>query len=166
MTDLKLSTRLITIGNGDKVATESQGTVTSLTNDNGQKIKLTDVYYAPSFTKHSIVIMVKLIQDDWSFCVADKTEFVFTDPIIKNTVKFTQNLRNKLFYLSAIRMAEEMPNINSLTTAPVTLDINIAHGLHGHPDTRTVTAMAKKEDWTLTGLVKPCGLCALAKARA
>ena len=164
MTDLKPSNRLITIGNGDKVATESQGTVT-LTNENGQKIKLTDVYYAPSFTKH-IVSMAKLIQDDWSFCVADKTELVFSDPSIKNTVKFIQSMRDKLFYLSATRLSEDTPNINSLTTAPVTLDINIAHGLLGHPDTRTVTAMAKKEDWTLTGSAKPCGSCALAKARA
>ena len=99
-------------------------------------------------------------------CVADKTEFVFSDRGIKNTVKFTQNLRDKLFYLRAIRTAEDTPNINSLTTAPVSLDINIAHGLLGHPDTRTVMAMAKKEGWTLTGSVKPCGSCALAKARA
>ena len=101
-----------------------------------RRIKLTDVYYAPSFTKH-IVSMAKLIQDDWSLCVADKTEFVFSDPGIKNTVKFTQNSRDKLFYLRAIRTAEDTPNINSLTTAPVSLDINIAHGLLGHPDTRT-----------------------------
>ena len=55
----------------------------------------------------------------------------------------------------------------SLTTAPATLDINIAHGLLGHPDTKTVTAMAKEHaGWTLTGSVQPCGSCALAKARA
>ena len=63
MTDLKPSTRLITIGNADKVATESQGTVTLTNEVSGQKIKLTDVYYAPSFTKH-IVSMAKVIQDD------------------------------------------------------------------------------------------------------
>ena len=54
----------------------------------------------------------------------------------------------------------------SLTTAPVTLDINIAHHLLGHPDTKTVTAMAAEHGWTLTGIVKPCGSCALSKARA
>lgn len=34
------------------------------------------------------------------------------------------------------------PHVHSLVTAPVILDINIVHGLLGHPDTRTVTAMA------------------------
>jgi hypothetical protein len=48
----------------------------------------------------------------------------------------------------------------------VTLDINIAHGLLGHPDMRTVRSMASKHGWTLTGSVQPCGLCALAEARA
>jgi hypothetical protein len=164
MTDSKPCNRTITIGNGDKVATESQGTVT-LTNEKGQIIKLTGVYYAPTFTKH-IVSLAKLIQDDWSFCVADKTEFVLKYPGTKESVTFMQNSRDKLFYLSATRTVDDLPNVNSLTTAPVTLDANIAHGLLGHPDTRTVSAMAKKEGWTLTGTVKPCGSCALAKARA
>ncbi len=48
----------------------------------------------------------------------------------------------------------------------VTLDINIAHGLLGHPDMRTVRSMASKHGWTLTGSGQPCGLCALAEARA
>ena len=56
--------------------------------------------------------------------------------------------------------------VTSLTTALVKLDINIPHGLLGDPDTRSVTVMAKKHGWTLTGTVKPCGSCALAKACA
>lgn len=164
MTETKPSNRLITIGNGHKVATESQGSVT-LTNEKGQKIKLTDVFYAPTFTKH-IISMAKLIQDDWTLSVADKTEFVFAYPGTKDPVRFLQNSSDKLFYLSATRTVDDTSTINSLTTAPVTLDINIAHGLLGHPDTRTVISMAKKEGWTLTGTIKPCGSCALAKARA
>jgi hypothetical protein len=70
MTDLKPSDRKITIGNGDKIETLGQGPV--LTDEHGQMVKLTDVYYAPSFTKH-IVSMRKRIDDDWSFCIADKT---------------------------------------------------------------------------------------------
>ena len=61
MTDMKPSDREITIGNGDKVATQGQDTV-MLTNKLGQTIQLTDVYYAPTFTKH-IVSMRKLIDD-------------------------------------------------------------------------------------------------------
>jgi hypothetical protein len=34
--------------------------------------------------------------------------------------------------------------INSLTTAPVVLDVNNGHGLLGHPDTRTVMALVTK----------------------
>ena len=166
MTDLKPSDRKITIGNGDKIATLGQGTV-MLKDKLGQTVKLTDVYYAPSFTKH-IVSMRKLIDDDWSFCVADKTEFVFTDPATKSKVKFGRNDTDMLYYFSGTRAVadDSVQHVNSLTTAPVTLDINIAHGLLGHPDTKSVTAMAAKHGWTLTGTVKPCGSCALAKARA
>ena len=83
---MKPSDRKITIGNGDKVATQGQGNVI-LTDKLGQTIKLTDVYYAPTFTKH-IVSMRKLIDDDWAFHVADETEFVFFDVTMKGTVKF------------------------------------------------------------------------------
>lgn len=112
--------------------------------------------------------MRKLIDDDWSFCVADKTAFIFTDPVTKGTVKFGQNDGDMLYYMIGTRTAEAANNllVNNLTTAPVILDINIAHGVLGHPDTRTVTAMATKHGWTLTRTVKPCGSCALAKARA
>ncbi|KAI2489964.1 PIF1-like helicase [Fragilaria crotonensis] len=111
--------------------------------------------------------MRKLIDDDWSFSVADKTAFIFTDPVTKGSVKFSRNERDMLYYLIGTRTVKADNNllVNSLT-APVILDINIAHGLLGHPDTRTVTAMATKHGWTLTGTVKPCGSCALAKARA
>ncbi|KAI2494127.1 PIF1-like helicase [Fragilaria crotonensis] len=63
-------------------------------------------------------------------------------------------------------MTHDVEVVRSLTTKPVTLDINIAHGLLGHPDTRTVKAMAARQNWTLTGSVLPCGSSALAKARA
>ena len=62
MTDMKPLEREITIGNGDKVATQGQGTV-MLTDKLGQTIKQTDVYYAPTFTTH-IVSMMKLIDDN------------------------------------------------------------------------------------------------------
>jgi hypothetical protein len=130
-------------------------------------VKLMDAYYAPSFTKH-IVSMRKLINNDWSFCITDKTEFAFAAPVTKGTVKFGRNDRNMLYYFSGTRLVDTdtVQLVNSLTTAPVTLDINIVHGLLEHPDTRSVTAMATKYGWTLTGTVKPCGSCALAKARA
>ena len=79
MTERKPSDWKITIGNGDKIETLGQGRVTS-TDEHGRTVKLTDVYYAPSFKKH-ILSMRKLLDDDWSFCIADKTEFVFTDPV-------------------------------------------------------------------------------------
>jgi Zinc knuckle len=86
--DTKPSDRKITIGNGDKVATQGQGTV-MLMDKLGQTIKLTDAYYAPTFTKN-IVRMRKLIHDNWAFHVPDKREFVFMDPATKGTVKFGQ----------------------------------------------------------------------------
>ena len=88
--------RKITIRNGDKVAAQGQGTV-MLTDMLGQTIKLTDVYYAPTFTKHIFTTMRKLIDDDWAFHIADKTEFVFMDPATKGTVKFGQKDKD-MFY--------------------------------------------------------------------
>jgi hypothetical protein len=102
------------------------------------------------------------------FALQTKRSFVFTDPVTKGTVKFGHNNGDMLYYFSGTRLtdADTVQLVNSLTTAPVTLDINIAHGLLGHPNTRSVTAMAVKHGWTVTGTVKPCGSCALAKARA
>ena len=140
-----------------------------LTDRLGQTIKLTDVYYAPTFTKH-IVSMRKLFDDNWAFHIVDKTEFVFMDPATKGTVKFGRKDKEDMlyYYFTGTRNVDHANNplALSLTTAPVTLDINIAHGLVGHPDTKTATAMAAEHGWTLTGTVKPCGSCALVKARA
>jgi hypothetical protein len=92
---------------------------------------------------------------------------VFTNPVTKGTVKFGCNDSDMFYYFSGTRLVDTdtVQRVNSLTSVPVTLDINIAHGLLGHPDTRSVTAMATKHGWTFTGTVKPCGSCALAKAR-
>ena len=90
------------------------------------------------------------------------------DPATKGTVKFGWKDKDMLYYFTGTRNVDHANNLLalSLPTAPVTLDINIAHGLLGHPDTKTVIAMAKEHGWTLTGSVQPCGSCALAKARA
>ena len=104
--------------------------------------------------KH-IVSMRRLIDDNWVFHVADKMEFVFMDPATKGMVKFGRK-DNGMYNPLAL----------SLTTTPFTLEINIAHSLLRHPDTKTVTAMAAEHGWTLTGTVKPCGCCELSKARA
>jgi hypothetical protein len=113
------------------------------------------------------VSLRKLIDDDWKLDNADKAEFVLTDPNTTTTVRFERNNNDQLYYLSGIRASgHDVEEVHSLTTKPVTLDINIAHGLLGHPDTRTVKAMAARQNWTLTGSVLPSGLCALAKARA
>ena len=86
------------------------------------------------------------------------------------TVKFGWKDKEDMlyYYFTGTRNVDHANNplALSLTTAPVTLDINIAHGLVGHPDTKTATAMAAEHGWTLTGTVKPCGSCALVKARA
>ncbi len=112
MTDLKPSNREITIGNGDKVATLGQGTI-KLTDNHGQTVKLTDVYYAQKFTKH-IVSMWKLIHDDWSFCVADKTEFIFTDPVTnKGTVKFDRNKRDMFTILPVHGLSKTLQTTHS-----------------------------------------------------
>jgi hypothetical protein len=97
-----------------------------------------------------------------------KNEFVLTDPNKTTTVRFGRNNNDQLYYLSGKRTSgQEDEVVHSLTTKkPVSLDVNIAHGLLGHPDTGTVKAMAARQNWTLTGTVLPCGSCALAKARA
>jgi hypothetical protein len=165
MTNMRASDKNITIGNGDQIASLGQGTVT-LVDALGSLVTLTDVYFAPKFTKH-IASLRKLIDDDWKLDTADKNEFVLTDPNKATTVRFGRNDNDQLYYLSGKRtLGQEDEAVHSLTTKPVSLNINISHGLLGHPDTRTVKAMAARQNWTLTGTVLPCGSCALAKARA
>jgi hypothetical protein len=166
MTNMRPSDKMITVGNGAQIATLGQGTVT-LIDRRGKLVTLTDVYYAPKFTKH-IVSLRKLIDDDWTLDVADKREFVITDPGNSTTCRFERHDNDQLYYLNGTRTLGDIEReaVHSLTTKPVTLDINIAHGLLGHPDTRTVKAMATRQNWLLTGTIQPCGSCALAKARA
>ena len=166
MSNMRASDKMITIGNGAQVATLGQGTV-HLLDTRGNPVTLHDVYYAPKFTKH-IVSLRKLIDDDWTLNVADKTEFVLADPATESAMRFDRHDNDQLYYLTGTRVSapNDIEAVHSLTTKPVTLDINIAHGLLGHPDTRTVKAMAARQNWTLTGTVQPCGSCALAKARA
>jgi hypothetical protein len=148
------------------IETFGQGTVTLLDND-GKLVYFTDVYYAPEFTKH-IVSFRQLIEKNWSLTSVSRDEFVWDAPMSTEPVRFKMNASDKLCYFEGTRttVPEEHLTVNSLTASPVTLDINVAHGLLGHPDTRTVKAMAAQHDWTLTGSVQPCGSCALAKARA
>jgi hypothetical protein len=166
MSNTRASDKMITIGNGAQIATLGQGPV-RLLDTRGNPVTLHDVYYAPKFTKH-IVSLRKLIDDDWTLNVADKTEFVLADPATESAMRFDRHDNNRLYYLTGTRVsaANDIEAVHSLTTKPVTLDINIAHGLLGHPDTRTVKPMAARQNWTLIGTVQPCGSCALAKARA
>ena len=166
MTDMRPSNRKIEIGNGDMIETLGQGTVTLVDSD-GKTVSFTDVYYAPEFTKH-IVSFRQLIDANWSLNTVTRDEFVWDAPMTSEPVHFKISEKDRLCYFEGTRRAgpHDGVSVNSLTTSPVTLDINIAHGLLGHPDTRTVRAMAAKQGWTLTGTVKPCGSCALAKARA
>ena len=165
MTDMRPSNRKIEIGNGDMIETLGQGTVTLMDNE-GKLVTFTDVYYAPAFTKH-IVSFRQLIETNWSLNKVTREEFVWDAPMSTAPVRFKINDKDRLCYFEGTRtVAHDGVSVNSLTTSPVTLDINVAHGLLGHPDTRTVKAMAAKQGWTLTGTVKPCGSCALAKARA
>ena len=166
MTDMRPSNRKIEIGNGDMIETLGQGTVTLMDSD-GKLVSFTDVYYAPEFTKH-IVSFRQLIETNWSLSNVTREEFVWDAPMSSEPVRFKINNKDRLCYFEGTRTSgpPDGVSINSLTMSPVTLDINVAHGLLGHPDTRMVKAMAAKQGWTLTGTVKPCGSCALAKARA
>ncbi|KAI2511743.1 hypothetical protein MHU86_2637 [Fragilaria crotonensis] len=101
MTEMRASDKMITIGNGAQVATLGQGTV-SLMDAVGNLVTLTDVYYAPKFTKH-IVSLRKLIDDDWKLDNADKAEFVLTDPNTTSSVRFERNNNDQLYYLSGTR---------------------------------------------------------------
>jgi hypothetical protein len=71
MTNMRASDKNITIGNGAHIATLGQNTVT-LIDTLGSLVTLTDVYYAPKFTKH-IVSLRRLIDDDWKLDTAEKT---------------------------------------------------------------------------------------------
>jgi hypothetical protein len=164
MLSMRPSDKMITIGNGTQIATLGQGTVT-MTDQRGVLVTLTDVYYAPRFTKH-IVSLRKLIDDDWKLDIAHKSEFVLTDPGTGTVVHFAQHDNDQLYYYFTGKRTSGDESVHSLTTQPVKRDITTAHSVLGHPDTCTVKAMATRHNWMLTGVVQPCGSCALAKARA
>ncbi len=166
MTDMRPSNRKIEIGNGDMIETLGQGTVTLMDND-GKLVSFTYVYYDPAFTKH-IVSFCQLIETNWSLTKVTRDEFVWDAPMSTAPVPFKINDKDRLCYFEGTRTAgpHARVSVNCLTTSPETLDINVAQGLLGHPDTCSLKALAAKQGWTLTGTVKPCGSCALAKARA
>jgi hypothetical protein len=137
MTDMRPSNRKIEIGNGDMNETLGQGTVTLMDNE-GKLVTFTDVYFAPAFTKH-IVSFRQLIETNWSLNKVTREEFVWDAPMSTAPVRFKINDKDRLCYFEGTRtVAHDGVSVNSLTTSPVTLDINVAHGLLGHPDTRTV----------------------------
>jgi hypothetical protein len=166
MSDMRPSTRKIIVGNGTQVDTIGQGTVTII-DKNAKKVRFTDVYYAPDFTKN-IVSFRKLLDNEWTISVADKSAFIFNDAKSQQQVKFGRSSQDTLFYIKGIRTAEDHKDdhIHAAIVNNSVLDINIAHGLLGHPNIRTVKLMASILGWTLTGHPKPCGSCALAKGRA
>ena len=83
-----------------------------LTDKLGQAIKLTDVYYASTFTKHT-VSMRKLIDDNWAFYVTDKMEFGFMDPAMMGTVKYGRKDTETCCTTSLVFETSIMPTILS-----------------------------------------------------
>ena len=89
MTEIRASTRQITIANGGKIDTLSQGTI-NLQGNNGTSVTMSDVYYAPKFTKN-IVSLRKMLDDDWKLTTADKSKFILKPPDSNDSVCFTRD---------------------------------------------------------------------------
>ena len=127
-------------------------------------MKIRDVYYAPEFAKN-ILSLRTLMDDNWILSGATKQALSLSCG--NQTVHFKNNIRDNLYYLSASRIRTTQDTVNSVThEKTITLDINVAHNILGHPDARMVKVMAGLQGWTLTGTLLPCRSCALAKARA
>ena len=139
---MKASNRHITIGNGDQIPTLEQGTVT-LRSECGTTIDVPDVYYAPGFTKH-ILSWRTLLENDWTFSGATKQALALSHDGAK--VDFKTNFHDSLFYLKAKRVTSNVPTVNAATQQKITMDINVAHSVLGHPDTRIVKMMASHHD--------------------
>ena len=78
---------------------------------------------------------------------------------------FKTNFQDSLFYLKAKQVTANRPTVNVASQQKITMDINVAHSILGHPDTKIVKMMASHHGWTLTRTILPCGSCALPRAR-
>ena len=162
MMNLKTSDRHITIRNGNQIPTLGQGTVTPRS-EYGATINVPNVYYTPGFAKN-ILSLQTLLDNDWTFSGATKQPLVLSCG--NNKVDFKTNPQDNLFYLKAKRVGTEKPTVITVSQQNISMDINVAHSILGHLDTRIVEMMALQHGWTLMGTNLPCGSCALAKARS
>jgi hypothetical protein len=86
--------------------------------------------------------MLSVIETNWSLSKVTRDAFVWDAPMSTAPVCFKINDKERLCYFEGTQTAGPHDRVseNSLTTSPLTLDINVAHGLLGHPDTCTVKA--------------------------
>ena len=131
MTDMQPSDHKIRIGNGAQIKILGQGTVI-LEYLNGTKMTLCDVNYAPAFAKH-IISFRSLLEQKWKIQSATVTEFLILQQ--QSTIAFTHEPGNNLYYLHAKRVSNSSLTVaNLMLKSPMTLDINVAHSILGHPD--------------------------------
>jgi hypothetical protein len=170
MTNVGKAIRNITVGNGEQVSTLSQGDI--FIKDNASDtapgyVGLHDVFYTPTFTKN-IISLRQLFDDDWKIDSADIQKITMSNGL--HFLVFVTCPADNLYYLDGERaLMHKEEKVLSHELAPIytySVDVNTAHSLLGHPDTRTVRNMARFLKWKLTGDLLPCGSCALAKAKA
>jgi Reverse transcriptase (RNA-dependent DNA polymerase)/Zinc knuckle len=154
--------RKVTIGDGKEVKATMVGNV-HLTDEKGNEIKLTNVYYIEGFVKN--LLSVRRFMDSGSVVIRiDNLVFKIESPT--GEILTAERKPDNLYYLTA-RLSESNNETVLTSLAPRKITMGEAHRLFGHADIRSVKKTVEGFGWQLSETTMlPCGACALAKARA
>ena len=157
------SSRTITVGNGNAVQVKLVGDL--FLKCENSSIKLTEVNYAPNFTKN-VLSLRKFIDGG---CIVDKMDRVsmtIITPSRQQLVGFRRT--DHLYYLQAKRYdPADNAGLVLATINKRSISLGEAHRLLGHADTRSVIKTIRDLGWKLSeNMMDPCGPCAYAKAQA
>ena len=160
----------ITMGNGNQEkAAEVADIVGNMCDKYGNEIgvaKLSDVTILPT-GKYNLFSVTQMMKRGWNLkgdkeaLVLEKGEQQIVFDICIPTPK------GMLFamYVKRVQTEAEIGNAGSDGSAGVKLSYTQAHERLGHMSSAHTKATAKQLGWTITGVVKPCEPCAIAKAK-
>ena len=176
----------VVIGDGTEIVATVCGTVDLRTVGTGKQLVLSNVLFAPEFTKN-IISVARLTSNGNSVSFTDDSMVIRNG---RNKLQCKRDSRNGpggMFYVDATvaktnqQLYDVAPKENNKTLIPalktsksqgedtkngVKIDINEAHELLGHVGALSLRETARVFEWELTGQLEVCIGCTEAKAKA
>jgi hypothetical protein len=188
--DVKNVSETVVIGDGTEVVATLSGTVNLITTEKGKQLSLSNVLYAPEFTKN-IISVARLTLNGNTVSFDDRSMIISNGT---NQLTCKRDLRSGpggMFYITGVVWKQLSYDVSSKTvesskpergekTAKIVVpgksnergrntikvDINKAHKLLGHVGLKSLKETAKLYDWDLLGKLEVCVGCIEAKAKA